>query len=58
MSNWYTVESLSTELHVCEATVRRAIWRNDLRAHKVGRVWRVRFEDAQAWVGRAVSEAK
>lgn len=37
-------------LNVCAETVRRAIWRGQLRSIRIGRAVRVRVEDLRAYV--------
>lgn len=45
-----TVSDAATALSVSDFTVRRAIWRGDLRSVRIGRVVRVRYDDLSAFV--------
>ena len=53
-----TITEVARYLQVVPLTVYRAIDRGDLRAVKVGRVWRIRREDLQAYVDRAASRPR
>ena len=46
----YTVAQTASYLKVCEKTVRRLIQRNTLIASKVGRAWRIKQEDIDAYL--------
>ena len=50
-----TIRQVAKYLHVVQLTVYRMIKRGDLKAIKVGRVWRVRWEDLQAYLNRPTS---
>jgi len=47
-----TVQEVARYMHVVPITVYRMIDRGDLKAVKVGRVWRVRWEDLQDYLNR------
>jgi PTS system nitrogen regulatory IIA component len=47
-----TIREVAKYLHVVQLTVYRMIKRGDLKAIKVGRVWRVRREDLERYVNR------
>ena len=49
-----TVGEVAEYLHVVTITVYRMIDRGDLKAVKVGRVWRVRREDLEQYLNRPV----
>jgi excisionase family DNA binding protein len=49
-----TVAEVAHYLHVVTMTVYRMIDRGDLKAVKVGRVWRVRREDLERYLNRPV----
>jgi len=49
-----TVRELAQYLHVVPITVYRMIDRGDLRAVKVGRVWRVRREEFERYLNRPI----
>jgi excisionase family DNA binding protein len=47
-----TVGEVAHYLHVVTMTVYRMINRGDLKAVKVGRVWRVRWQDIERYLDR------
>jgi excisionase family DNA binding protein len=49
-----TVGEVAEYLHVVTITVYRMIDRGDLKAVKVGRVWRVRRDDLERYLNRPV----
>jgi len=53
--SWVTVEEVADHLRVKPNTVYKLIERNDLPAHRVGKLWRFAIEEIDAWVkaGRA-----
>jgi len=53
-----TLKEVAKYLHVVPLTVYRMIDRGDLPAVKVGRVWRFRKEDLQAYLNRSVSRPR
>jgi excisionase family DNA binding protein len=53
-----TITEVARYLQVVPLTVYRAIDRGDLRAVKVGRVWRIRREDLQAYLDRSSSHPR
>jgi excisionase family DNA binding protein len=50
-----TIKQVAKYLHVVPITVYRMIDRGDLKAVKVGRVWRIRYEDVQRYLDRTPS---
>jgi excisionase family DNA binding protein len=53
-----TITEVARYLQVVPLTVYRMIDRGDLSAVKVGRVWRIRQQDLQAYVDRSISGRK
>jgi putative molybdopterin biosynthesis protein len=53
-----TVREVATYLNVVRITVYRMIDRGDLKAAKVGRVWRVRWQDLQDYLNRPTTGPK
>ena len=53
-----TIREVAEFLHVVPLTVYRMIDRGDLPAAKVGRVWRIRRQDLQAYLDRSISRPK
>lgn len=49
---FYTLQELAEYLAVNEMTVRRLVNRKELPCYKVGRVYRFRVSDIEAWLGR------
>jgi len=45
-----TIAQAADLLAVCEFTVRRLIWRGDLRSVRIGRALRVRRDDLHTWI--------
>lgn len=53
-----TVNEVAAYMKIVPLTVRRMIDRGDLKAIKVGRVWRIRQEDLQDYLARSASRRK
>lgn len=53
-----TLKEVARYLHVVPLTVYRMIDRGDLSAVKVGRVWRIRKQDLQAYLERSASRPR
>ena len=49
MEKWLTVEEVAQQCQVSEVTVRRWISAGDLRAAKLGKGWRVKPDDLNAF---------
>jgi excisionase family DNA binding protein len=47
---WLSVEEIAAYLGINQDTVYKWITRKQLPAHKVGRLWRFRREEVDAWV--------
>jgi excisionase family DNA binding protein len=48
-----TIRQVAKYLQVVPITVYRMIDRGDLKASKVGRVWRIRYQDVQEYLERS-----
>ena len=55
---WLSVEEIATHLGVSRDTVYKWICRKQMPAHKVGRLWKFRASEVDAWVksGRATGD--
>lgn len=53
-----TIREVAKYLHVVPLTIYRMINRRDLPAVKVGRVWRIRQQDLQAYLDRSTSSRR
>lgn len=53
-----TIKEVAQYLHVVPLTIYRMIDRGDLPAAKVGKVWRIRRQDLQAYLDRSASRPK
>ena len=49
---FYTVEEIAKMLKVSHMTIRREIERGNLKAAKVGHVWRITEEELKSYLGR------
>ncbi len=62
MSNeaWLTVEQVATHLNISPITVYRWIDAEKIPCHKVGRQWRFKASEVDAWVikGEAADDSK
>lgn len=47
---WVSVEEVASHLGVAKDTVYRWIERKKLPAHRVGRLWKFKLEDVDAWI--------
>lgn len=45
-----TVQDLAKILRVSDQTILRAIWRRELAALKVGKVWRIERKEVIRWI--------
>jgi excisionase family DNA binding protein len=54
---WYSAEEVAAHLGVAPDTVYRWIERKGLPAHRVGRLWRCRLAEVDAWVTSCGTEA-
>ena len=58
---WVSVEQIAKHLNVKPDTVYKWLERKEMPAHKVGRLWRFKISDIDAWVrssGAASKEKK
>ena len=55
---WLSVEEISAYLGVSRDTVYGWIAKRDMRAHKVGRLWKFKSDEVDEWVrnGRAADD--
>jgi excisionase family DNA binding protein len=51
------LQEAATMLRCCQATIRREIGRGNIRAFRLGRVWRIRIAELQAYLKRLESAA-
>jgi excisionase family DNA binding protein len=51
-----TTAEAAAELGVSEDTVLRLVQRGELRAYKVGRAWKIRREDLEAYLAAVVNQ--
>ena len=58
MGDLFTVDQLAQILDLHPRTIRRYIREDKLKAVKVGGEWRIRKEDAEAFIGSKVNEYK
>jgi excisionase family DNA binding protein len=49
---WVSVDEVSRHLGVAKDTIYRWIGTRDLPAHRVGRLWKFKLSDVDAWVER------
>ena len=47
---WSILADVADQLHVCEDPVARWIAKLHLPAHRVGRIWRFKISEVDAWV--------
>lgn len=55
---WITVEQIAQHLNVKAFTIYKWIDRKEMPAHKVGRLWRFRISEIDAWVKAGSAPAK
>ena len=47
---WFTLSETATHIQVAEDTVSGSITKNNLPAHRAGRVWRFKLSQVDAWM--------
>jgi excisionase family DNA binding protein len=47
---WVSVEQVASHLNVKALTIYKWLERKDMPAHKVGRLWRFKISEIDAWV--------
>ena len=47
---WYSVLEVAEHLGVTSATLYKWLQRKELPAHKVGRLWKFKLDEVDAWV--------
>ena len=50
MERWLSVDEIAEHLGVKRDTIYKWIDRNDLPAHKVGRLWKFKVKEVDKWV--------
>ena len=58
MDEMHTIETVAKRFKVSERTVMRLIERQELRAMRVGRQWRISQEWLDEWVARSTTQTK
>ena len=48
--NWIGIEEVATYLGVTKDTVRNWIKKTDIPAHKIGKLWKFKRSELDAWV--------
>lgn len=57
MEKWLTVQEVAKQCQISEVTVRRWISSGELRAAKLGKGWRIKPEDLEAFYEKRVQGA-
>ena len=52
MEKLLTVEDVASILQVTEETVKRFLRKEEMKGHKIGRLWRVKEEDLESFIKR------
>lgn len=55
-SRWLSVEDIARYLGIVEDTVYRWIERRGLPAHRVGKLWKFKAEEVDAWIRSGKSD--
>lgn len=55
---WVSVENVAGHLGVAKESVYRWIEKNSLPAHKVGRLWKFKLSEVDAWVRAGGADSK
>ena len=50
VSRWYSVSEIAEHLGVTETTLYKWLQRKDVPGHKVGRLWKFKIDEIDAWV--------
>ena len=50
MDNWIGIEEAANYLGVTKETVRNWIKKTDIPAHKIGKLWKFKASELDAWV--------
>lgn len=57
---WLSVEEIATHLGISKETIYRWLYRGKIPSHRVGRLWKFKASEVDAWVvgGGATSDVK
>ena len=57
MERWLSIDEIATHLGVNKDSIRNWIKKNNMPAHKVGRLWKFKLSEVDTWVisGKAKS---
>lgn len=50
MDNWIGIEDTANYLGVTKETIRNWIKKSDIPAHKIGKLWKFKVSELDAWV--------
>lgn len=50
MDNWIGIEEAANYLGVTKETIRNWIKKTDIPAHKIGKLWKFKVSELDAWV--------
>ena len=50
MDNWIGIEEAASYLGVTKETIRNWIKKTDIPAHKIGKLWKFKASELDAWV--------
>ena len=50
MDNWIGIEEAANYLGVTKETIRNWIKKTDIPAHKIGKLWKFKASELEAWV--------
>ena len=50
MDNWIGIEEAANYLGVTKETIRNWIKKTDIPAHKIGKLWKIKASELDAWV--------
>ncbi len=48
--NWVSIDNAASHLGVTKDTIRNWIKKTDIPAHKVGKLWKFKLSELDAWV--------
>mgnify|MGYP002518538520 FL=1 len=58
MDNWIGIEEAANYLGVTKETIRNWIKKTDIPAHKIGKLWKFKASELDAWVKSGSSANK
>ncbi len=50
MDNWIGIEDAANYLGVTKETIRNWIKKSDIPAHKIGKLWKFKVSELDAWI--------